>query len=169
MKKDISNIEFFQGLPTREDLVLWNIQSKKISNDQELIQQTPYPALKTKRKITKNIYWQQFTKGTHSKPNEQLFSRQVVIQIPKHVTHLIGEPKFKYGQQGQEKVRNRNRSTALERSVLKYWRLKAVLRYLKLALSFCYMIRIVNNIFVSLLTRFSFWTIFLKRQPNILM
>ena len=56
MKKDISNIEFFQGLPTREDLVLWNIQSKKISNDQELIQQTPYPALKTKRKITKNIY-----------------------------------------------------------------------------------------------------------------
>ena len=45
--------------------------------------QIPYPALKTKREITKYINWQQFTKGTHTKPNEQLFPRQVVIQLPK--------------------------------------------------------------------------------------
>ena len=55
------------------------------------------------------------------KPNEQLFPRQVVIQLPKYVTHLIGEPKYKYGQQEQVTVRNHNRSTALERWVLKYW------------------------------------------------
>ena len=34
---------------------------------------------------------------------------------------IIGEPKYKYGQQYQVTVRNHNRSTALERSVLKYW------------------------------------------------
>ena len=45
--------------------------------------QIPYPALKTKREITKYINWQQFTKGTRGKPNEQLFSRQVVIQLHK--------------------------------------------------------------------------------------
>ena len=45
--------------------------------------QIPYPALKTKMEITKYINWQQFTKGTRGKPNEQLFFRQVVIQLPK--------------------------------------------------------------------------------------
>ena len=35
------------------------------------------------------------------KPNEQLFPRQVVIQLPKYVTNIIGEPKYKYGQQEQ--------------------------------------------------------------------
>ena len=45
--------------------------------------QIPYPALKTKREITKYINWQQFTKGKRDKPNEQLFPRQVVIQVPK--------------------------------------------------------------------------------------
>ena len=45
--------------------------------------QTPYPALKTKREITKYINWQRFTKGMRGKPNEQLFPRQVVIQLPK--------------------------------------------------------------------------------------
>ena len=80
----------------------------------------PYPALKTKREITKYINWQQFTKGTRGKPNEQLFPRQVVIQVPKYATHIFGEPKYKYGQQKQVTVRNHNRSTALERSVLKY-------------------------------------------------
>ena len=69
--------------------------------------------------------WQQFTKGMRGKPNEQLFPRQVVIQLPKfykkkYVTNIIGEPKYKYGQQEQVTVRNYNRSTALERSVLKY-------------------------------------------------
>ena len=29
------------------------------------------------------INWQQFTEGTRSKPNEQLFPRQVAIQLPK--------------------------------------------------------------------------------------
>ena len=43
----------------------------------------PHPALKTKREITKYINWQQFTKGTHIKPNEKLFPKQVVIQLPK--------------------------------------------------------------------------------------
>ena len=33
----------------------------------------------------------------------------------------MGQPKIKYGQQEQVTVRNHNRSTALERSVLKYW------------------------------------------------
>ena len=45
--------------------------------------QIPHPALKTKKETTKYIYWQQFTKGTRGKPNEQLFTRQVVIQLPK--------------------------------------------------------------------------------------
>ena len=45
--------------------------------------QIPYPALKTKKGVTKYINLQQFTKGTHGKPNEQLFPRQVVIQLPK--------------------------------------------------------------------------------------
>ena len=65
-------------------------------------------------------------KGTRGKPNEQLFPRQVVIQLPKYVNHIIGEPKYKCGQQEQVIVRNHNRSTALKRSVLKYWGLKPV-------------------------------------------
>ena len=80
-------------------------------------------------------------KGTRGKPNEQLFHRRVVIQLPKYVTHIIGEPKYKYGQQEQVTVRNHNRSTALERSVLKYWGgggLNPVLRVPNLALSFYY-------------------------------
>ena len=57
-----------------------------------------YPALKTKRERTKYINWQQFSKGTRGKPNEQLFPRQVVIQL-KYVTQITGEPKYRYGQQ----------------------------------------------------------------------
>ena len=49
------------------------------------------------------------------KPNEQLFPRQVVIQLPNYVTQIIGKPKYKYGQE-QVTVRNHKR-----RSVLKYW------------------------------------------------
>ena len=45
--------------------------------------QTPYPAFKTKREITKYINWQQFMKGMRGKTNEQLFHRQLVIQLPK--------------------------------------------------------------------------------------
>ena len=43
--------------------------------------QIPHPALKTKRETY--INWRQFTKGTRGKPNEQLFPRQVAIQLPK--------------------------------------------------------------------------------------
>ena len=35
-----------------------------------------YPALKTKREITKYINWRQFTKGTRGKLNEQLFPKK---------------------------------------------------------------------------------------------
>ena len=45
--------------------------------------QIPHPPLKTKREITKYINWQQFTKGTRGKTNEQLFPEQVAIQLPK--------------------------------------------------------------------------------------
>ena len=37
--------------------------------------QIPHPALKTKKEITKYINWRQFTKGTRSEPNEQLFPK----------------------------------------------------------------------------------------------
>ena len=39
----------------------------------------------------------------------------------KYVINIIGEPKYKYGHQEQVTVRNHNRRTALERSVIKYW------------------------------------------------
>ena len=45
--------------------------------------QIPYPALKIKREVTKYINRQKYTKGTRGQPNEQLFPRQVVIQLPK--------------------------------------------------------------------------------------
>ena len=46
--------------------------------------QIPNHALKTKTLKSKYyINWQQFTKDTRGKPNEQLFPRQVVIQLPK--------------------------------------------------------------------------------------
>ena len=43
--------------------------------------QIPHPALKPIGEITKYINWQQFTKGTRSKPKKQLFPKQVVIQL----------------------------------------------------------------------------------------
>ena len=84
------------------------------------------------------------------KPNEQLFPRQVVIQLPKYVAHIIDEPKYKYGQQEQVTVRNHDKSTALERSVLNYCGagaggLKPVLRDPNLALSFCYGSKQIND------------------------
>ena len=33
--------------------------------------------------VTIYINWQQFTKGTRGKPNEQLFPRQMAIQLAK--------------------------------------------------------------------------------------
>ena len=65
--------------------------------------QIPYPVRKTKKETTKYINWQQFTNGTRGKPNEQLFPRQVIIQLPKlnynMVTLIISTPKYNYGQQ----------------------------------------------------------------------
>ena len=73
----------------------------------------------------------------------------MVIQLPKYVTHIIGEPTYKYGQQEQVIVRNHNRSTALELSVLKYrWGLKMVFRDPNLALSFCYGSKHIVNLYV---------------------
>ena len=51
-------------------------------------------------------------------PNRWSFS---YLKFTKYVTNIIAEPKYKYGQQEQVTVRNHNKSTALERSVLKYW------------------------------------------------
>ena len=51
-------------------------------------------------------------------PNRWSFS---YLKFTKYVTNIIAEPKYKYGQQEQVTVRNHKRSTALERSVLKYW------------------------------------------------
>ena len=58
-------------------------ESKKISNDQELIQSDPTSCLENQRETTKYLNWQQFKKGTPGKPNEQHCPRQVVIQLPK--------------------------------------------------------------------------------------
>ena len=60
-----------------------SLKSKKISNDQELIQSDPTSYPQNQREITKYKNWQQFTKRTLGKPNEQLFPKQVVIQLPK--------------------------------------------------------------------------------------
>ena len=68
------------------------------------VNQIPHPALKTKREITKYTNWHQFTKSMRGIPNEQLFQR--------HGTHIIGEPKYNYGQ--EEQARNHNISTVLE-------------------------------------------------------
>ena len=63
-----------------------------------LYNQIPHLALKTKREITKYINWQQFTKGTRGKPNEQFFPKRVVIQLPKiykYITNIIADQKYK--------------------------------------------------------------------------
>ena len=49
-------------------------------------------------------------------PNRWSF---IYLKFTKYVTNIIAEPKYKYGQQEQVTVRNHDRSTALERSVLK--------------------------------------------------
>ena len=50
-------------------------------------------------------------------PNRWSFS---YLKFTTYVTNIIAEPMYKYGQQEQVTVQNHNRSTALERSVLKY-------------------------------------------------
>ena len=66
--------------------------------------QIPYPALKTKKEITKYINWRQFTKGTHGKQNERLFPNRwsfSYLKFTKYVTNIIAEPKYKHRQQEQ--------------------------------------------------------------------
>ena len=89
-------------------------------------------------------------KGTRGKPNEQLFpepneqlmtgGHSATENLLKYVANIIGEPKYNYGQQEQATVRNHNRSTALEPSVLKWGGggLKQVLRDPNLTLGFCH-------------------------------
>ena len=50
-------------------------------------------------------------------PNRWSFS---YLKFTKYITNIIAEPKYKYGQQEQITVRNHDRSTTLELSVLKY-------------------------------------------------
>ena len=70
-------------------LPVWRVKRKAMIRN--WYNQIPYPALKTKREITKYIKWQQFTKGRRAKPNEQLFP-----QAGGHyVTHIIGKPNAK--------------------------------------------------------------------------
>ena len=54
--------------------VLEYYQSKKISNDQELIQSDPISCPQN-QKGTKYINWRQSTKGTRGKQNEQVFPK----------------------------------------------------------------------------------------------
>ena len=65
---------FFDG-NTLQNSFFNIVLSKKISNDQELIQSDPISWPQTKREITKYINWRQFTKGTRGKQNEQLFPK----------------------------------------------------------------------------------------------
>ena len=76
----IKQSESFFGLIPEE---FQSKKSKMISNDQELIQSDPKSYPQNLREIAKYKNWEQFTKSTRGKPNEQLFPRQVVIQLPK--------------------------------------------------------------------------------------
>ena len=59
-------------------------QSKKISSDQELIQSDPTSCPQNQKGNNWIPNWQQFTKSMRGKPNEHLFPKQVVIQLPKN-------------------------------------------------------------------------------------
>ena len=96
------------------------MKSKKISNDQKLIQSDPTSCLKTKGKLNTKIHSSLRKARVVNPMNSSFLDRWSFIYL-KYVTNIIGEPKYKYGQQEQVTVRNRNRSTALERSVIKYW------------------------------------------------
>ena len=63
-------------------------------------------------------------------PNRWSFSYLI---FTKYVTNIIAEPKYKYGQLEQVTVRNHNRSTTLERSVLQHFFME---EYCKLSLNY---------------------------------
>ena len=48
--------------------------------------QIPFPTLKLKRKIRTHTKMKKVHEDTHSKANEQLFPKQVVIQLPQRKT-----------------------------------------------------------------------------------
>ena len=94
------------------------MESKKMSNDQELIQSDSTSCPQNQTEIIKYVNWQQFTIGSRDKPNGSSFPDRWSFSYLKYVTSIIVEPKYKYGQQEQVTVRNHNRSTALEWSDL---------------------------------------------------
>ena len=91
--------------------------------------QIPHPALKTKREITKYTD-SSLRKALAVNRMKSSFLKRwsfSYLKFTKYVINIIAEPKYKYGLQEQVTVRNHNRSTALERSVLKYRGLNPVL------------------------------------------
>ena len=79
-------------------------------------------------------------------PNRWSFS---YLKFTKYVTNIIPESKYKYGQQGRTKnsteLQQKYRLGAVSIKILGGGGLKPVLRDPNLALSFCYMTRIMNN------------------------
>ena len=62
--------------------------------------QIPYPALKTKRDITKYINWLQLSKGTRGNRMNSSFHYRwsfSYLKFTKYVTNIIAEPKHKGG------------------------------------------------------------------------
>ena len=79
-------------------------KSKKISNDQELIQSDPISCPQHQKGITKYINDGSLRKAlavnrmNSSFPNRWSFS---YLKFTKYVTNIIAEPKYKYRQQEQ--------------------------------------------------------------------
>ena len=122
-------------------LVVCMMKCKKISNDQELIQSDPISCPSKPKGKKLNTLTDNSLRKARAVNRMNSSSRQMVIQLPKYVANIIGEPTYKFEQQEKVILRTHNRSTALERSVLKYWVgrwLEPVLRVSKLTLSFYY-------------------------------
>ena len=71
--------------------------------------QIPYPALKTKREITKCTHWQQFTKGTCGKPMNSSFPDRWSFSYP-NLTRICHPTKVSIRTARKVTVRNHNRS-----------------------------------------------------------
>ena len=77
-----------------------------------------------------------------SSPNRWSFS---YLKFTKYVTNIIAGPKYKYGQQEQVTIGTTTDVPLWNDQYKNTWGLKPVLRDPNLALSFCYMTRIINN------------------------
>ena len=69
-----------------------SLKLKRLAMIRNCYNQIPYPALKTKREITKYINWQQFTKGTRGKASLLSKTRDCTVrwfQIPPVRTNQI--------------------------------------------------------------------------------